>query len=562
MREMNIKIQDNVKNEKALKPEVKVISERCVGCQECVIRCPTEALSMDIPNWLAIADNSLCVGCRQCQRTCPVGAIAVEGPMMVAERTYLPAHTGPVDLGDVSEVRPGFANIEEAMKEAERCINCPDPTCMRGCPAHNDIPGFIEAIKNKDLTTAQLVISATSCLPDICSRVCNWATQCEGACTWALAGGQPVAIGKLERFITDNSPVPPIRHEVSNEGKGLSVGIVGSGPSGIAAACELLAAGASVDIYERGSVPGGVLQWGIPSYILPDEVSGRPIKALIDAGVNIHTNTAVTPEVMEQLLKTHDAIIAAQGAPIAERPNIPGIDLEGVIDATTFLTRAKRSLAEGKLLPELKGVHVLDLGGSDTALDVARSILRLGGKPIIIHRREERFSRARPDEIAEAKSEGVEFRFATNLARLEGEGGKVEKAVLVNTRQRKGDLSPEVIKGSEQTLEVNLVILSTGYGLDPKFSSLFSPLPLRQSISDRLFPDRRWVGSGMLAENNPVGRMAWEREYGLRSSTYPRRGKLWLVGDALIGPSSVVASMAQGRAAARSILERQSKRPQ
>jgi glutamate synthase (NADPH/NADH) small chain len=545
-----------VSNQTGLKPEVKIVSERCVGCQECVIRCPTEALSMNIPKWIAVADNSLCVGCRQCERTCPVGAIAVIGPRLVSERSRLPVQAGPVGLGDVAEVRPGFANIEEAIKEAERCMNCPDPTCMRGCPAHNDIPRFIEAIRNKDLAGAERVIAETSCLPDICSRVCNWATQCEGSCSWALAGGEPVAIGKLERFITDNSPVPPIQKNRSEKGKGLSVGIVGSGPAGIAAAYELLSAGASVDIYERGSVPGGVLQWGIPSYILPDDVSGRPIKRLVEAGAKIHTNTSVTPQVMEQLLETHDAMIAAQGAPIAERPSIPGVDLEGVIDATVFLTRAKRSLADGTMMPELKGVHVLDLGGSDTALDVARSILRLGGKPIVIHRREERFSRARPDEIIEAKNEGVEFRFATNLARLEGENGKVKRAVLVRTRQSKADLAPEVIPGSEQVLEANLVVLSTGYGLDPKFSSLFSPLPLRQPISDRLFPDRRWVGSGILADDNPVGRVAWEREHALRSATYPRRGKLWLVGDALTGPSSVVASMAQGKLAARAILEK------
>jgi glutamate synthase (NADPH/NADH) small chain len=547
----------NAEKATGLKPEVKIILERCVGCQECVIRCPTQALSMDITNWKAKANNDLCVGCRQCQRTCPFSAISVIGPRMVTDRTHFSPYNHRVVIGENNEVRPGFANLKEAIKEAERCLNCPDPTCVRGCPAHNDIPRFIEAIRNRDLAGAQSIIAQTSCLPDICSRVCNWASQCEGSCSWALAGGEPVAIGTLERCVTDNSPVPPVQ-VTSDRGKGLRVGIVGSGPSGIAAAYELLSAGASVDIYERGSVAGGVLQWGIPSYILPDKVSDRPVKALIDAGVKIHPKTSVTPEVMEELLKTHDALIAAQGAPIAERPNIPGINLEGVVDATIFLTNAKRSLAEGTLMPELKGVHVLDLGGSDTALDVARSILRLGGKPIVIHRREEQFSRARPDELAEAKNEGVEFRFATNLARLEGENGKLKRAVLVRTRQSKAQASPEVIKGSEEIFEVNLVVLSTGYGLDPKFKSLFAPLPLRQPASDRYFPDRRWVASGLLAGNNPVGKMAWDREYGLRSSTHPRQGKLWLVGDALVGPSSVVSSMAQGRQAARAILENHS----
>jgi glutamate synthase (NADPH/NADH) small chain len=542
----------------ALKPEVRIIQERCAGCQECVIRCPTQALSMDIINWKATADNDLCVGCRQCERTCPFSAISVTGPRLVAERTTFVLNNGSEVVGKNDEVRPGFANLEEAIREAKRCLNCPDPTCVLGCPAHNDIPRFIEAIRKRDLESARQILSKTSCLPDVCSRVCDWAKQCEGSCNWALAGGEPVAIGKLERFVTDNTQPPPVVR-TSDKGKGLSVGIVGSGPAGIAAAWELASAGASVTIYEKGQTPGGVLQWGIPSYILPDKVSERPIKALQDAGVKIQTNTPVSPEVMERLLKTHDAVLAAQGAPVAERPNMPGLDLAGVIDATTFLTKAKRALADGTPLPELQGASVLVLlvlGGSDTAIDVARSIVRLGGKPVVIHRREEQFSRARRDEIAEAKNEGVEFRFATNIARLEGEDGKLKKAVIVQTHQRRADSPAEVVKGTEQALEVNAVVLATGYKVDPKLSSRFGHIPLRQPSSDSLFPDRLWLASGILSGNKLAGRLAWEREYGLRSAGFPKNDRLWLVGDALVGPSTVVSSMAQGRIAARAILER------
>ncbi len=538
----------------ALKPEVKIIEERCAGCQECIIRCPTQALSMDIIRWKATADNDLCVGCRQCERTCPFSAISVIGPRLVAERTPTVFNNGSEVIGKNNEVRAGFANLEEAIKEAKRCLNCPDPTCFRGCPAHNDIPRFIEAIRNRDLELASEIISKTSCLPGICSRVCNWPAQCEGSCNWALAGGEPVAIGKLERFVTDNAKPMPVR-QTSEKGKGLSVVIVGSGPAGIAAAWELASAGATVAIYEKDQVPGGVLHWGIPSYILPDEVSERPIKALQDAGVKIYTNNPVSPEVMERLLKTHDAVIAAQGAPVAERPNIPGLDLAGVINATAFLSKAKQALASGTPIPEFRGAQILVLGGSDTAIDVARSIARLGGKAVIIHRREEQFSRAREDEIAEAKHEGVEFRFATNIARLEGDNGKLRRAVLVRTHQKRADSVAEAVKGTEQTIEVNMVVLATGYKLDSHFSTIFGPLPLRQPLSDRLLPDRRWQASGILTRNNPIGKLAWEREYGLRSSALPRFGKLWLVGDALIGPSTVVGSMAQGKLAARAILE-------
>ena len=295
---MNVITKDTLKREQILKPKVHVIKDRCAGCQECVIRCPTRALSINIATWLAVADNELCVGCRQCVRTCPFSAITVEGPLIVAERKHLAPAAVPVVMGDVTEVRPGFSRFEDAVKEAERCLNCPDPTCVRGCPAHNDIPAFIEAIRNRDLERAQKVLSETSCLPDACSRVCDWATQCEGACNWALAGGEPVAIGKLERFVTDHSSVPLVRR-TSERGKGLSVGIIGLGPAGIAAAWELASAGASVTIYERAPEAGGVMQWGIPSYVFPDHVSQRPIKALLDTGVDIRTNTQLTPEEME-----------------------------------------------------------------------------------------------------------------------------------------------------------------------------------------------------------------------------------------------------------------------
>ncbi len=553
---MNVITKKAANWETSLKPEVKVIKERCAGCQECIIRCPTQALSMDAATWVAKVKTDLCVGCRQCVRTCPFSSITVEGSLLVAARAHFPAPAGLMAEGDISEVRRGFATIDEAVEEAKRCLNCPDPTCVRGCPAHNNIPAFIRAIRDRHLKRAQEVLAETTCMPDVCSRVCDWSKQCEGSCSWSLAGGEPVAIGKLERFVTDNSLVPPLRH-VSERGKGLSVGILGSGPAGIAAARELASAGASVTIYERDSQPGGVMQWGIPSFVLPDNVWERPIKSLADAGIEIRTGTQITAEGLGRLLQTHDAVIAAYGAPVAERPRIPGVDLEGVIDATTFLRRAKLALAKGVPLPELHGARVAVLGGSNTALDVARSVLRLGGKPFIVHRREERFSRARPEEIAEARAEGVEFRFGANLARLEGEHGRISRAVLVRTRQKNATDAPAAVKGSEYTVEVDMVVLATGYGLDPKLSPLFGTLPLAQPSSDSLFPDRRWQGSGLLSSKKGPGKLAWAREYGLRSSRIPKRDRLWLIGDALMGPSSVVVAMAQGRQAARAILEKQ-----
>ncbi len=539
---------------KAGLPSVSV-NERCVGCQECIIRCPTRALRLEPVKWVALADNSLCVGCRQCERVCPVAAINVKGPAVVARRIQVASHAGPVAKGEIKEVRPGFASYEEAVKEADRCLNCPDPTCVRGCPAHNDIPAFIEAIRNRDLRRAQAVLARTTCLPDVCSRVCDWANQCEGACSWALVGSEPVAIGKLERFVTDNSPVPPPARP-AKQASGLSVGIIGSGPAGIAAALELSSAGASVTIYDRDGL-GGVMRWGIPSYVLPDAVSRRPVAALIDAGVKIASGSTVSPETITDLLKAHDVVVAAPGAPVAERPQIPGAELEGVLDATTFLKKAKSALSEGKSMVEIEGATVAVLGGSNTAIDVARSVVRLGGRPVVVHRREERFSRSRLDELSEAKNEGVEFRFAANIARIEGENGKVSRAVLVRTHQKNASSAAEAIFGTESSLEVKMVVLATGYAIDRSFAPVFGQLPLAPQPAGTI-PDRRWMASGILTDRNRVGRLAWEREFPLLVSGTPRRDKIWLIGDALTGPSTVVASMAQGKKAGRTILDKYS----
>ena len=183
-------------------------------------------------------------------------------------------------------------------------------------------------------------------LPDICSRVCNQAAQCEGACSWSLAGGTPVAIGRLERFVTDNLAVPPpASHQVA---EGLSVGIVGAGPAAVGAAWELVEAGASVTVYERDATPGGLCSWGIPDFTLPEAIAARPWHQLVEAGLDLVCNTAVRPEDLDGLLSTHDAVILAHGAGVPLRLPVPGADLEGVIDATVFLQGAKAELEAGR----------------------------------------------------------------------------------------------------------------------------------------------------------------------------------------------------------------------
>lgn len=554
-------------------PVVRILTDRCAGCQECVIRCPTGALSMDTERWVALADDELCVGCRQCVRTCPFSALVVEGPLLVAPRVEVePAHPASL-LGDVSEVRPGFAGWAEALAEADRCLRCPDPTCMWACPAHNDIPAFIAAVSSRDLDSAHEILRRTSVLPDICSRVCNQAAQCEGACSWSLAGGAPVAIGLLERFVVDNAPVPPPTPASTSEE--LSVGIVGSGPGAAGAAWELIESGASVTVYERDPVPGGLCSWGIPDFTLPEAVATRPWRQLVAAGVDLRCGTEVRPGDLERLLDTHDAVIVAHGAGVPLRLPVPGADLDGVTDATKFLQGAKAALEEGgdpsDFLATLglasgdpaggaRQPKVLVLGAGNTAMDVARTARRLGLGAICVDWFDERFALARPDELDEARREGVEVRFSSTLTALRGDEGRVCRAELARTAQQRADRAPTVLADEAEVLVVDLVVMAMGYRADPAFSNVLPGLPVLRETPG--LADRRWIASGIFANrasafahHNPVGTLALRREVGLWSATLPVTERLWVIGDALIGPATVVEAMTQGRRAADAVLD-------
>jgi len=561
------------------RPDVRVLTDRCAGCQECVIRCPTGALSMDTGRWVALANDDLCLGCRQCVRTCPFSAIVVDGPLLVAPRVEPePAHPERL-LGDVGEIRSGFAGWPEVLAEAERCLQCPDPTCVRGCPAHNDIPGFIAAVRRCDLEGAHEILRRTSVLPDICSRVCNQAAQCEGACSWSLAGGTPVAIGRLERFITDTLPVPPpAPGPVADE---MSVGIIGSGPAGAGAAWELLEAGASVTVYEKDATPGGLCSWGIPDFTLPEAVAARPWHQLIEAGLDLRCGTPIRPEDLAGLLGTHDAVIVAHGASMPMRLAVPGADLDGVIDATAFLKGASAAFEAGgeartflatlglasedvewgRRLPQ-----VLVLGAGNTAMDVARSARRFGLEAICVDWLDERFALARPDELEEARHEGVEVRFSRTLTALHGGSGRVARAELARTTQDRADRHPKVLTEEPEELEVDLVVMAMGYRPDPAFASALPSTPLRRKATG--VADRQWTASGILANrasafahHSPVGTLALGREVGLWAAALPVDERLWAVGDALVGPATVVEAMAQGRRAAAAVLDSRPARP-
>jgi glutamate synthase (NADPH) small chain len=562
-------------------PHVTVLTDRCAGCQECVIRCPAGALSMDASRWVAAADDALCVGCRQCERTCPFGAIAVDGALLVSARAEPELrHLDPL-TGHAGEVQAGFESWEGALAEASRCLDCPDPTCVRGCPAHNDIPSFIRAIMAGDLTQAHDVLARTSVLPDVCSRVCNQAAQCEGACTWSLAGGTPVAIGRLERFVTDQMPVPPPKIAPAASGAGqrkLRVGIVGAGPAGIAAAWRLVEAGAAVTVYEKDDEPGGILHWGIPAFALPEHVASRSWEQLADAGVDLRCGTEIGPAELDGLLREHDGLILAHGAAVPLRLPIPGADLGGVTDATSFLRAGRDVLASGDLASFRRShglsagddtpsgpPRVLVLGAGNTAMDVARTARRIGLHAICVDWVDERFALARPEELEEARREGVRIQFLRTVIRLEGSPqdgahpGRVRRAVLARTSQRGAARRPKVHDKDTEALDVDLVVMAMGYRTDPGFAAALPGTPVSRRASG--VPDRRWIGSGFLASpasdfahHIPVGSLALGREAGLDASALPFQRGLWAAGDALVGPSTVVEAMAQGRRAAEAVL--------
>jgi glutamate synthase (NADPH/NADH) small chain len=550
-------------------PHVTVIVDRCAGCQECLVRCPTGAISLDVNHLVVVVDDSLCVGCQQCVRTCPFSAITVSGPTMVASRTELVTSHPEKLLSNRTETRNGFSSYAQAILEVDRCLVCPDPTCVRGCPTHNDIPAFIRALVEGDLDEAHAVLRRTSMMPDICSRVCDQELQCEGACSWSLAGGQPVAIGALERFVTDNAPVPPLTRR-SVAGQGLKVAVVGSGPAGLAAAWELTELDARVTVYERDTAPGGLLGWGIPDFTLPAAVAERPAKALAAAGVEFRLGTQLDPGDVDALLADYDAVVLAVGAGVPLRLPVLGADLDRVWEATRFLIEGREALLKGESLSAL-GVGaieptVLVLGAGNTAMDVARTARRLGAQAICIDWMDRRFAPVRPDELIEAETEGVMVRFGTTVDRLEGKGGRVNSAWLSRTRQRSARETPVVTEKIFERLDVDMVVMAMGYRLDPAMAERSPGVPIRKTVPD--YVDRRWLASGLMANpapdfarRQPVGSLALGRESARILAGEPRTDRVWTVGDALTGPSTVVEAMAQGKQAARGIVDQHPRRP-
>ncbi|MDA8102356.1 MAG: FAD-dependent oxidoreductase [Nitrospiraceae bacterium] len=528
------------------KHSVEVLTDRCAGCQECYVRCPTAAIGFDELNWIVTVDDALCVACGQCERTCPFSAIKVHGdPEVDASHRHDIAHLSIPALQPWEETRQGFQTLEEAMAEAARCLQCPDPTCVRGCPAHNDIPSMMRSVVAGEIDAARTAFERTSHIGSICSRVCNQSAQCEGACSWNLAGAEPLAIGLVERYVFDHSRP----HLPTAAPAGSSVAIVGSGPAALGASWELVAAGVKVTVLEAAETPGGLLNHGIPEFTLPITKVSEQWETLQSLGVELVTSHRVEEAELRELGLANSAVILAHGAGSPIRPPVKGIDSPIVSDAMEFLSKAGEALNEMRDLPELEGKSILVIGAGNTAMDVGRMAIRFGAKPLCVEWVAERFGKVRRDELAEAREEGVQVRFLTTATTLEG-----NKVTLVRTKHEDATKLPEVIPGTEEVVYADMVILALGYRLTGEFPDEAPKAPVRYTPPALI--DRIWVASGIFngVDEGAIGNLSIARDELTHKAAEPTYSNFYTVGDALIGPSTVVEAMAHGREAARAII--------
>ncbi len=432
------------------------------------------------------------------------------------------------------EVCYGY-NKEEAMLEATRCLDCKNPRCVAACPVGIQIPRFIERLCEGDEMGAAEVISADSSLPSICGRVCPQESQCEGACILGIKG-EPVAIGKLERFVGDwqlesGRPTPQI------ERNGHKVAIIGSGPSGLACASDLAKMGYEVTIFEALHEAGGVLVYGIPEFRLPKErIVKREIENVKALGVKIETDVVVGRTItIDALLDEEgfEAVFIGSGAGLPRFMGIEGENLNGVLSANEFLTRANLMHAydEEYDTPIYVGRKVVVVGGGNVAMDAVRTAKRLGAESVIVYRRSEKELPARVEEVHHAKEEGIDFQMLTNPTRVLGDDkGWVRGIECVRMElgepDESGRRSPVEVAGSEFEIECDVVVMALGT----------SPNPLIASTTASLETNRR---GGIVANDEGV----------------TSREGVFAGGDAVTGAATVILAMGAGRKAAKAIDE-------
>lgn len=378
------------------------------------------------------------------------------------------------------EVCLGYLD-EEAVREANRCLNCKNPKCVDGCPVSINIPGFISYIKKEEFENAAKEVAKYSALPAVCGRVCPQESQCEGKCVLGIKG-EPVSIGKLERFIADWSRKNNIELAETEESKEKKVAVIGSGPAGLTCAGDLAKRGYDVTIFEALHEPGGVLVYGIPEFRLPKDDVVRPeIENIKKLGVKIETNVIIGRTItIDELIEEEgfEAVFIGSGAGLPKFMGIPGENANGVLSANEFLTRVNlmKAFKEEYHTPVKIGKKVAIVGGGNVAMDAARTALRLGSESHIVYRRSESELPARVEEVHHAKEEGVIFDVLTNPTEiLVDENGWVKGMRCVEMELGEPDESgrrkPVVKEGSEYIMDVDTVIMSLGTSPNPLISS-------------------------------------------------------------------------------------------
>lgn len=435
-----------------------------------------------------------------------------------------------------NEVCLGY-NEEEAVKEAKRCLQCKNPRCVTGCPVSIDIPGFIKEVAEENFEEAVKVISKYSALPAVCGRVCPQESQCEGKCVLGVKG-DPLSVGKLERFVADWGREHNVDISEKEEDKNIKVAVIGSGPAGLTCAGDLAKKGYDVTIFEALHETGGVLVYGIPEFRLPkDTVVKSEIENIKKLGVKIETNVIVGRTItIDELLENEDfkAVFIGSGAGLPRFMGIKGENANGVCSANEFLTRVNlmKAFKDDYKTPVRTGNKVAVVGGGNVAMDAARTALRLGAETHIVYRRSEAELPARVEEVHHAKEEGIIFDILTNPTEiLTDENGWVKGMKCVKMKLLEADESgrrrPVEIEGSEFVIDVDTVIMSLGT----------TPNPLISATTEGLEINKRKC---IVAEEH--------------SGKTTKEG-VYAGGDAVTGAATVILAMGAGKDAAKAIDE-------
>ena len=454
---------------------------------------------------------------------------------MDPKKCPMPSQDPNVRNKNFNEVALGYT-YEMAINEAKRCLNCPKKPCQSACPVQIDIPAFIACVANEDLEGAYKVLSASSALPAVCGRVCPQETQCEGKCVRGVKG-EPVGIGRLERFVADWHREHSDESIVVPESNGHKVAVIGAGPSGLTAAGDLAKLGYKVTIFEALHLAGGVLVYGIPEFRLPKSIVQKEIDGLKAMGVDIECNMVIGKVLtIDELFEMgYEAVYVASGAGLPRFMGIPGESLKGVYSANEYLTRINlmKAYKKDSKTPIKHSRKVAVVGGGNVAMDAARSAKRLGAEEVyIVYRRGMEELPARKEEVEHAKEEGIIFKTLTNPVEVLGdENGMVCGMKCVEMELGEPDASgrrrPVVKEGSEFVLDVDTMIMSIGT----------SPNPLIRSTTPGL-------------ETNKHGCIITNGDDGLTS-----REGVYAGGDAVTGAATVILAMGAGKHADKAIDE-------